>query len=213
MNKLFLLIVMIAAIGCQQSRASKPQDVTVLSSQQPVVIEQPTVQLESIDSCLPALYPDTWLDTVMAHPKIARFNADDHCVLSTIYMLEAMIISDTCERCMAVFNAVVDVSDGYVGEAVTEVAGHLYYQAFEPLIKSLADSTNKSREELLHCVAWSFYYELVGKGKDKGKQHRDEIIGDIRKKMLDKRRTEAERHVLGQLEKKVTEIIHQEYGY
>lgn len=207
MNKLFLLIVMIAAIGCQQSHANNPQQVTTVSSQQPVVKEQPILaETVYIDTCLTGLYPDTWLDTVIAHPKKALTDWDDDCVLSTISLLKTNIISEHCTRCMDALNKIANVSDGYVGEYLIDVCGELYYEAFETFITYLA-SVPSGNDELIRYTTRSFYFEMtLQEDIPSPETRRSEILYDISQKM--KGRPEAQQQVLKKLEKKVKEITY-----
>lgn len=206
MKKLFLLIVMITGVGCQQSHADNPQRIMTKSLQQPITQERARQTEKVRNTCLPDLYPDSWLDTVIAHPKKALTDWDDDCVLSTISLLKTNIISEHCTRCMDALNKIANVSDGYVGEYLIDVCGELYYEAFETFITYLA-SLPSGNDELIRYTTRSFYFEMtLQEDIPSPETRRSEILYDISQKM--KGRPEAQQQVLKKLEKKVKEITY-----
>ena len=201
--KTFILMAVLAVISYQQSHAGKPPDAVSTLKVETEAVQVNTGQqyYKWMDSCLMTLYPNTWVDTVVARPKYAT-SLFDNCVLLMIDSLEAGITDGACLRCMEALNAVADVSDGYVGEYLTEVSGNLYNNVFEPFIQFIANPKYNSTD-LVNYLVFSFYLDISD--ADLPEQRRAEILSDIQKKKQAAGRTDAQKRILSKIAKMVKE--------
>lgn len=199
MRKLLVLTLLYGSVSCQQSHADKPKDIIRPVEKSVAVLQS---RKNNVTSCLPDLYPDTWVDTVLAHPKISRTNWDDECVLATIDSIEAGVKNSTCSKCMEALDAVANEADGYVAEALDEVVKVLYNEAFESFIAYLAAPKVKSDVLIGHLVV-AFQFEISD--DEIPEQRRAEILADIQKKKMEVGRTEAQKRILSKIAKMVKE--------